>query len=139
MTTITNPIEAVINNITGLKGFDFGAGNLADLQAKLGQLDYLYTPGGVKPATPRAAPTGPDAAALALFKTLARSVYDIAPNIFKKQLAWQGKYKDDLDSINNYLLKDFRGKAWTMFDPDNAKELANAKLHSQLLHGYSTP
>jgi hypothetical protein len=135
-TAVTNPLESIINSVTGLKAFDFAQhiGSAEYLQDMI-KLDELL---GIQPRTaavqppppapPKAGET-PDEKALRLFNQIAGQVLQSAQNVTRKQALWAGKYKSDNDAMISYLVADYRGANYSNFDPDLDPLLVNVRAH----------
>lgn len=135
-TTVTNPLESIINTVAGLKSFDFEQNiNSNDFMQNMVTIDsYL----GLQPRTPTVTPPPqrlprnqqtPDQQALTLFNDIAGHVLETAQKITKKQTVWQGYYQTDSDAMVTYLFTDYRGVNYTQFDPDGTPALAAVRAH----------
>jgi hypothetical protein len=143
VTPVTNPLESLINTISGLKSFDFeGATRFSasaidniDLfqafvapEAPPGETDAqrkLREDAEKKAAEAKTA----DDEALKLFKTLAKELKTTAEPVFVKQSAWQVYYQADLNQITTYLSQDYRGMRYLNFEPETDSLLANVRAH----------
>ena len=143
VTPITNPLEALINTISGLKSFDFAPAT----QFSAAAIDNIVIFEAVAPA--QAPPKETDAEkrqrleaekkaaeakaaddeALKLFRTLAKTLRATAEPVFLKQTAWQGYYKADLIAIATYLAQDYRGIQYVNFKPEIDPLLASVRGH----------
>jgi hypothetical protein len=126
VTTVTNPLESIINTITAYKSFDFESAKPAHDLA-LHSLHSLYgTPPEGKPKEKT-----PDELARDLFYELADEVFPAAMKAADKQNAWQALYKEDTDELTKYIAADYRGPLYKKFDPDNDAELATVQSHTR--------
>jgi hypothetical protein len=124
VTPVTNPLESIINTITGLKGFSLaGSTPKMNLMSETLQLHIDALPGP-------AFTTDPDTDAQTTFKTLATEVHTLAQHVGNKQTQWQTTYQDDVTRTVNYLADDYRGIEWKKFNPD--KGLANVHKNAQV-------
>lgn len=121
VTTVANPLETIINTITGLKSLSLETAtskvNAMDYSLKLNLHNFRNIP----------SPQDPDQLAQSKFIELAKDVYDLSGKVAGKQLTWQKTYQVDLTDITNYAAQDYRGALWSKFDPD--KDLD--KIHKQ--------
>jgi hypothetical protein len=128
LTAVTNPLESIINTITGYKSFDF-AGALPAHQQVMQSLYSLY---GTPPAPERKPKEKtPDESARDLFRELADKVFPAAKAVADKQNTWQALYKADTDELTKYIAADYRGTLYSKFDPDNDPELATVQSHTK--------
>ncbi len=128
ITTVTNPLESIINTVTGLKGFDFETSS-QNLIVMLGEAGQLIGPRILAPPSPPPANANP---ALALFIKLAATLNDTAKPVFDKQLYWQGQYSADLTTMSQYLQADYRKGRYLQFHPADDPILATVRAHSTL-------
>jgi hypothetical protein len=127
VTTVLNPLESIINTITGYKSFDFAKSKpLFDAQtADVEKTRTIPPVGQVQLAGP------PPDPAFRLFTTIASDAFDRATKIDKKQNNWKAIYVKDTDALTAYVTRSYREKHWSEFNPDDPKELATVKEHSQ--------
>lgn len=127
VTTAVNPVESIINTVSGLKSFDFEAAN-RELLGNVSDMANLFrAPANVPPQPPP-----PVNQALTLFRTLASTLNDTAKPVFDKQAHWQGLYSADIDALNKYLMADYRVMNYKMFHPDNDSLLDAVRSHAVL-------
>jgi hypothetical protein len=143
VTPVTNPLEALINTISGLKSFDFEPAT----QFSAAAIDNIVLFQAVSPAQPPPGETeaekrarleaekkaaeakAADDEALKLFRALAKTLRPTAEPVFVKQTAWQGYYKADLVAIATYLAQDYRGTQYVNFRPESDPLLASVRSH----------
>jgi hypothetical protein len=150
-TVVTNPASAIINNLAGLKFFDFESANtnalFQDMQSVPFTADLIFAADKTPPKTAaekeaaekkkkeeedKKEQDANDKAAFDLYRQLASGVKDVAKPVYDKQQHWQGKYLADLDAITGYLVTDFRGERYTKFTPDTDPKIAAAKADAQV-------
>jgi hypothetical protein len=125
-TTVTNPIESIINTVSGLKSF-----NLVPESTFKEQIEAI--PDLIQPDTSQhlteAEKNAPRDPIAKLFHELAEKVLPAAQAIATKQSNWQQTYQTDLTALQDYQNADYRGQAWKTFDP-----LKDAKLNEVRKH-----
>ena len=122
VTTVTNPLESIINTVAGLKSFDIETASNYNVKVQndIVELEKKRTPPNTPPK-----PKTPEEQALEQFQKLASSAIPQAQGVQNKQINWQNTYKGDLDTISAYLAADYRGDKWRYFDPDNDKQITD--------------
>jgi hypothetical protein len=126
VTTVTNPLESIINTITAYKSFDFASALPAHQQA----VESVYSLYG-KPLEGKPKEKTPDELARDLFHELADKVFPTAKIVADKQNTWQTLYKTDTDELTQYVTGDYRGILYKKFDPDNDAALATVQSHTK--------
>ena len=145
VTTVANPLETIINTVTGLKAFAFERASTLYSTESIESLSSLII--GTPPAPPTPGETAEqkrqrlaeekkasearaaDEEALNLFKQLASSVIPTASTVFAKQTAWQSYYQTDLNNMAKYLSQDYRGTRYSSFQPETDPQLATVRSH----------
>ena len=133
VTPVTNPLESLINTVTGLKSFSLAAslGNLKTGAYSLQTKTKLFDDAVDKEANARPAKKPEDQTdkdARAKFDTLSAEVYTLATDVADKQKTWQETYQKELLQISDYVSKDFRREGWSTYKPDT--DLATIKDQS---------
>jgi len=125
-TTVTNPIESIINTVSGLKSFNLVTGSAFKTQIQT--IPDLIEPDTSQPLTEaeRHAPKDPIAR---LFHELAEKVLPTAQAIATKQSIWQKSYQADLKTLQDYQTANYRGQAWKQFDPLVDNNLDTVRTH----------
>jgi hypothetical protein len=125
-TTVTNPIESIINTVSGLKSFNLVPEST--FKAQIRAIPDLIEPDTGQRLTEaeKSAPKDPIAR---LFHELAEKVLPAAQAIATKQSSWQQTYQTDLTTLQDYQNANYRGTAWQTFDP-----LIDAKLNTVRTH-----
>ena len=140
VTTVTNPLEAIITSVTGLKNFGIGTGS-RQAAAEMQQIQMAATgdPGAinavalaedelVKAAGLAEAKQDPQAALHAFSVKLTLE----AAKVFWGQQQWLAKYQQDAKDIIKYAAKDYRKLAYSGFHPVDDQELADVRKHVAL-------
>jgi hypothetical protein len=123
VTTVTNPLESIINTVTGFKSFSLET-STAQVQTTATSMQPMMHTYSQKFAS---LAVGPDQTELTKFNSLATEVYQLAPEVARKQLTWQQTYQTGLTAISDFASKDFRGNKWSQFDPDKDPTLQPIK------------
>lgn len=133
LTVVANPLEAIINSVSGLKSFDFSSAQALQSSANQ-QLDLLFiAPNKQTPSTHEtpeekkkrgeeekkaAAAKAADADALAMFKSLNDQVLPVAQTLYEKQVDWSTRLQKDVTVMSLYLEQDYRLRNYTKFAPE---------------------
>jgi hypothetical protein len=118
---VASPLETIINTVTGLKGFALAGATplmraeIANLKIKTDSLKTLSAP----------PPDWSDAETRV--GTLSTEIQKLANDAAAKQTKWQQSYQEDLTTITNYSLTDYRGTNWQNFNPKTGL----ASIHAQ--------
>jgi hypothetical protein len=125
-TTVTNPIESIINTVSGLKSFNLVSEST--FKAQIRAIPDLIEPDTSQRLTDaeKNAPQDPIAK---LFHQLAEKVLPAAQAIADKQSTWQQTYQTDLTTLQDYQSANYRGSAWRSFDPLNDAKLNTVRTH----------
>ena len=117
---MTNPIESIINTVTGFKGFllPTSTPQVVAQSHGLGISTQMFM-SLTLPSDVSAAQSQVD--------KLSKEIQGLANDVAMKQTQWQGYYQDDLNKIAQYIAGDYRGKKWNTFNPKT--DLAN--IHTQ--------
>jgi hypothetical protein len=102
-----NPLEAIINTVSGLKSFEFPTGT---------QASGLFIESKSAAETP--------------LDSLYEEVKKNAEGVIKGQRHWQDLYQKDLKRIADYLAQDYRGAKWSNFNPK--RDLTDVQSHIPL-------
>ena len=141
VTTVANPLETIINAVSGLKAFSLGVAPATVYETK------TFTPPETEPKTPvniqnetpeqkdariAAQKKKADEAALAAFDALSESIRPTADDVFLGQRAWLVEYQKDVVKIAEYVAKDYRGTNLWTFQPETGGALADVRTHVNL-------
>jgi hypothetical protein len=127
VTTVVNPLESIINTITGYKSFDF-ANSKPLYDAQVAEVSKVRI--APAPAAGKKVEEPPPDPALTLFNKLAGEAFDEATKIAKKQEDWKKVYTKDTDDLTVYVMKNYRANHWSEFNPDDPSELKTVKAHA---------
>jgi hypothetical protein len=140
-TTVANPLETIINTVTGLKSFDFETANTTTFsQQNINRMQRLFqyqiaqpgpreTPEEKKKREEAEAAKRADDEALRLFISLSQDVLPAVREIYSKQGKWLAAYQNDIKVIAAYLAQDYRGGKYPLFQPETDPSLALARQH----------
>jgi hypothetical protein len=154
VTSVTNPIEAIITSVGGFGAFSGGKLHNADVVVRTGGYDDLVTKLKATLSAykaPAKAPSETDIAwearkqkaqddhdsnqaAVTQFIYLTGQIEGAADAIFTKQAKWQGLYNTDMKEIAKYSAADYRGTRYVNFkptNPDAGTPLATALEHTK--------
>lgn len=135
VTTVVNPLEAIINAVTGLKAFGIGAlPQPAPAAAQVATAPAGET-GEMRPTAQAEAPeTSQDAfkRLRPMLQSLSEKVQTEASQVFLKQQEWLVKYQKDVENIAKYVAQDYRGIAYSNFHPRDDDKLDDVRRHVTL-------
>jgi len=125
-TTVTNPIESIINTVSGLKSFNLIPETT--FKAQIRGIPDLIEPDTSQHLT-EAEKNAPKDPIARLFHELAEKVLPAAQAIATKQSTWQQTYQTDLNTLQDYQIANYRATAWQTFDPLNDTKLNVVRTH----------
>jgi hypothetical protein len=131
VTTVANPLETIINAVTGLKAFGIGAMP----QSAPAVIQITPAPaGGIGAAVAAAAETPEEAFTRLIpdFNRLSDTFQKEAPQVFLKQQKWLVQYQKDVEDIAKYVAQDYRGVAYSNFHPRDDSKLDEVRHHVAL-------
>jgi hypothetical protein len=126
-TAVTNPLESIINTITGLKSFNLV--QKTPFTPQMDTIEDLIVPDKTKNLVTEAEKNPPKDPTAVLFQKLAKQVLPAAQKIADKQSHWQDLFLADLTKLQDYQSGDYRGANWSKFDPEHDATLDVVRSH----------